>query len=159
MSEKIINKPPLILAKKMLAITKEVRYLQKDGFNSFHKYPFITDAKISKVLRDKFIDHNIWFVTGWNFNSIVDGMIIIQGWCQYTCADSGETIQVPWVGQGYDKGDKGLYKAYTGGIKYNLMKTFLIPTGDDPENFNPELDQGSKKVKKAVKPQQLEDII
>ena len=37
------------------------------------------------------------------------------------------------MGAGDDGADKGLYKAYTGAVKYFLMKTFLIPTGDDPE--------------------------
>jgi hypothetical protein len=38
------------------------------------------------------------------------------------------------VGTGEDNSDKGTYKGITGGLKYILMKTFLIYTGDDPEN-------------------------
>lgn len=39
-----------------------------------------------------------------------------------------------WVGVGADiGGDKGIYKAYTGGLKYALLSLFLIPTTDDPE--------------------------
>ncbi len=30
-------------------------------------------------------------------------------------------------------GDKGIYKAMTGGLKYALLSLFLIPTTDDPE--------------------------
>lgn len=37
------------------------------------------------------------------------------------------------IGEGMDTGDKAIYKAITGAQKYVLMKTFLIPTGDDPE--------------------------
>mgnify|MGYP003647194857 CR=1 FL=1 len=162
MTEKQIPKAPLVLAKKMLLITKEVEYLQKDGVNAFHKYPYITASKIDKVLRGKFIEHNIWYTTGWEMYSHIEGMMILKGWCQYMCADTGQTIQMPWVAQGYDKGDKGLYKAYTGAVKYNLMKTFLIPTGDDPERWSPELEEEAKlikKPKKAIKPQKLEDII
>ena len=33
-------------------------------------------------------------------------------------------------------GDKGVYKAITGAVKYIFMKNFLIPTGDDPEKDN-----------------------
>jgi hypothetical protein len=46
---------------------------------------------------------------------------------------TGETLDYPWMGWGVDPGDKGGYKAITGAEKYFLMKTFLIPTGDDPE--------------------------
>jgi len=37
------------------------------------------------------------------------------------------------VGQGADKGDKGVYKAITGAKKYFIANLFLIPTDDDPE--------------------------
>jgi hypothetical protein len=47
--------------------------------------------------------------------------------------DTGAMFRSEWAGQGDDPADKGLYKAYTGALKYFLMKTFLIPTGDDPE--------------------------
>jgi hypothetical protein len=48
-------------------------------------------------------------------------------------SESGERHDCEWAGQGDDGADKGVYKAYTGALKYFLMKTFLIPTGDDPE--------------------------
>ena len=48
-------------------------------------------------------------------------------------AQSGESLSSTIIGSGQDKGDKGPYKAYTGAQKYFLMKTFMIPTGDDPE--------------------------
>ena len=43
-------------------------------------------------------------------------------------------------GYGQDQQDKGPYKALTGAQKYFLMKTFMIPTGDDPERDD-ELDR------------------
>ena len=36
-------------------------------------------------------------------------------------------------GEGMDKGDKGIYKAQTGALKYYLSVTFMVATGDDPE--------------------------
>jgi hypothetical protein len=55
---------------------------------------------------------------------------------EYTLYDgeSGEEMKFTILGQGEDSGDKGTYKAMTGATKYALMKLFLIPTGDDPEN-------------------------
>jgi hypothetical protein len=38
-----------------------------------------------------------------------------------------------WRGSGQDEGEKGLYQAYTGGLKYFLLDLFLLPTFDDPE--------------------------
>jgi hypothetical protein len=37
---------------------------------------------------------------------------------------------------GLDQGDKALYKAYTSGVKYFLLKNFLLPTDDDVERSN-----------------------
>jgi hypothetical protein len=48
-------------------------------------------------------------------------------------AESGERHDVAWAGTGDDKSDKGIYKGYTGSLKYFLMKTFLVSQGDDPE--------------------------
>jgi hypothetical protein len=47
--------------------------------------------------------------------------------------ETGERMDYFWRGYGTDKEDKGGYKAMTGAEKYFLLKTFLIPTGDDPE--------------------------
>ena len=57
-----------------------------------------------------------------------------------------------WAGSGDDPADKGLYSAYTGAVKYFLMKAFLIPTGDDPE-----ADEGTDK-RAAEKPAPRETI-
>ena len=38
------------------------------------------------------------------------------------------------AGQGIDAGDKAPYKAMTGALKYALLQSFLLATGDDPED-------------------------
>ena len=163
MSEKETQKAPISLANKILKIMDEVEYLQKDNVNSFHKYKYITEAKVSKVFRRQFLKHRIVFVSSWKIHSVENVITNITGTCAMLCAVPGEKIEVPWSGQGADKGDKGLYKAITGGIKYFIMKTFLLPTGDDPEKWSPELEEESKKVKSTkkspIKAQKLEDII
>ena len=54
----------------------------------------------------------------------------------YTFADvdSGEEITAKVAGQGLDAGDKAPYKAMTGALKYALLQSFLLATGDDPED-------------------------
>lgn len=49
---------------------------------------------------------------------------------------TGYSIEIPWSGDGQDFGDKGIYKALTGGNKYFLVILLAIPTGDDPEAKN-----------------------
>jgi hypothetical protein len=48
--------------------------------------------------------------------------------------DSGEEIVAKVAGQGLDSGDKAPYKAMTGALKYALLQSFLLATGDDPED-------------------------
>ena len=38
------------------------------------------------------------------------------------------------AGQGLDTGGKAPYKAMTGALKYALLQSFLLATGDDPED-------------------------
>jgi hypothetical protein len=47
--------------------------------------------------------------------------------------DSGESFEIRGFGQGKDNSDKGGPKAITSAVKYSLMKTLLMSTGDDPE--------------------------
>ena len=50
-------------------------------------------------------------------------------------SESGESETLEWRGSGEDRGEKGLYQAYTGGLKYFLLDLFLLPTFDDPEKL------------------------
>ncbi len=58
----------------------------------------------------------------------------------YTFADvdSGERLVAKVAGQGLDPGDKAPYKAMTGALKYALLQSFLLATGDDPEEERPD---------------------
>ena len=52
----------------------------------------------------------------------------------FSDVDSGEEIVAKVAGQGLDAGDKAPYKAITGALKYALLQSFLLATGDDPED-------------------------
>jgi hypothetical protein len=62
--------------------------------------------------------------------------------------ESDETMAYNYYGMGQDMGDKGLYKAYTAGLKYFLRDTFLIPFGLNPED---EKHEPVKEVKQVTK--------
>ena len=53
-------------------------------------------------------------------------------------AESGEWIEIDIIGEGYDRGDKAVYKAITGARKYGLACLFDLVTTDDPETDSPE---------------------
>ena len=53
---------------------------------------------------------------------------------RFVDARSGEELSVRVAGEGADPGDKAPYKAMTGALKYALLQSFLLSTGDDPED-------------------------
>ena len=53
---------------------------------------------------------------------------------RFVDARSGDELSVRVAGEGADPGDKAPYKAMTGALKYALLQSFLLSTGDDPED-------------------------
>lgn len=129
------------LALKIAKIIGALGNVPKNGRNSFHKYDYVMEADLTRALAPLLSEHNVAF-----FPSVVevtetpgkgskqqDTLATVTLEITIVDGESGDTMVVRWRGQGMDSGDKAYYKAYTGAIKYFLMKTFLVDTGDDPE--------------------------
>lgn len=143
----------------MLAVMKEVGYVQKDGKNEFHGYKYASEANLISALRPAMIKHGLLFIP-----SVLESSQDEHGNTHVRMSfnildDQGNTYQFFGAGSGNDRskngnvGDKGIYKAITGCVKYALMKTFLLETGDDPEVVS-DHDRGEAKPveKPAEKP-------
>lgn len=141
------------LAGKLVEIMAEVETVAKRGKNEFHKYDYATESDISAAIRKHLIERKLLIlprVSKWaTMDKPGDKGQLVYVDMVFTIhdAESGEAMDFPWLGCGEDKGDKGLYKSYTGAEKYFLLKLFLIPTGDDPERDDP------KKKAEAKKPE------
>lgn len=140
--------PTKTLARRLLDIQAEVEKLKKDGQNAHFKYGFVSEMNVVDSVRELFQKHGVLVLptltNSWieqrekqtekgprtDFHSFALVKYTLED------VDSGETKEVQWLGEGLDSGDKGFYKAYSGSQKYFLMKTLMIPTGDDPENDN-----------------------
>jgi len=128
-----------LLVKKLADVMAAVERIPKRGWNDFHKYHFATEADIAEALRTELASRQVMLIpgiTGMERERVGEkGQVLTTLFMTMTFldAESGETIERPWLGAGTDKEDKGAYKAMTGGEKYFLLKTFLMPTGDDPE--------------------------
>ncbi len=140
---------------KLLAVRKDVEYMQKEGRNSAQGYNFLGEAQITAQFKELFDKHGIIFWYESKINDVranASGKQILTGVevsYQFIDAESGEFIGGTAAGQGTDGNDKGVYKAITGAIKYIFMKSFLIPTGDDPENDTREEKTKAKKKEQA----------
>lgn len=133
------------IATKVLRVMMDVKSIAKTGFNAFHRYKYVTDADIVAKIRASMIKNNLVCLPNQISCNTAGDICTLH--IEYTLldADSGEFIVSRVFGQGQDKGDKMVYKAATGAEKYFLLKTFLIPTDDDPENDSKDIKREESK--------------
>lgn len=123
----------------------EIGLVPKRGWNDHHKYWFTTDADLNAFIGPLFGKYHLVVIP----SIILDQVQRIEpapGSKQFLTrvpmkirvlnADKpDDAFEVDWIGEGADTVDKGLYKAFTGGLKYFYMKQLQVATGDDPEVF------------------------
>lgn len=128
------------LLKKLAEVQKEVGYMKKGGKNTSQGYKYLSEAQIADKFKTLLEEHGIFFVYSSEITNTYPSpsgkqtVTDVKVHYQFVDVDSGEVLEGFAAGQGSDATDKGVYKAITGAVKYIFMKTFLIPTGDDPEN-------------------------
>ena len=141
MSETIITTGRAQLYRKIAAVTAAVRRIPKNGTNQFHHYSYALESDITDGLRDLLAEHGLAFlpptVLEWERgepdakNSCLTRVRYRFGLAD---CDTGEVVESEWWAEAQDNADKAFNKAATSASKYWLMKTFLIATGDDPDD-------------------------
>ncbi len=125
------------IVRKLSEVMAEVDRIPKNGRNDFHKYDYATEADIVSAVRAAMAKRQLMLVPSVVSKELrTDGkspIVVLTVRFSAMDGESGEVITFDVVGEGQDAGDKGSYKAMTGATKYALLKLFLIPTGDDPE--------------------------
>ena len=121
----------LNLYQKIARITGMIGGVEKRGYNAFHKYHYVTEADLVAAVRQYLAAAGIVIIP--NAHTEVRDGDLTRVMIEYTVTDGNEAFTFSMPGYGADRGDKGLYKAVTGSMKYALMKLFKIETGDDPE--------------------------
>lgn len=130
------------LATKMVQVMLDVDKVEKRGWNPQGAgYHYATDYDILNALRTAMAgrglvvfpsvrEYSVRTIQTRNGTANINTVLM-----DFTFVDAatGESQTVSAVGEGMDSGDKGCYKAMTGAVKYALLKTFLVPTGDDAE--------------------------
>ena len=145
------------LAKKLAEVMGVANRIPKRGRNDFHKYDYATEADIAEAIRAELAQRSVMLfpaITKVNREPVGEkGSVLTTLDMEFMFVDgeTGESITRQWAGAGTDKEDKGLYKAMTGGEKYFLLKTFLMPTGDDPEAHTDDKKLDAKKKPEPVK--------
>jgi hypothetical protein len=128
------------LVRKIAVIMAEISRVPKRGRHSGLRYDYVQEADLMDLLRDRMADQGVVIFPSVREHNMVESrddrgrvQFLTTVTMEITLIDSesGDQLTTNWIGQGMDPGDKGYYKAYTGAIKYFLLKTFLISTGDE----------------------------
>ena len=150
------DRPKNIYA-RLAQLNGQIGMIRKTGVNAFHKYTYAKEADLVEEIRPMLSEYGIWLEQRL-LGDPARGFVAHQRLAQYKSGaditvesltaitkefrfvwwnpESGEletTEWEPFMGYGDDNGDKGYYKAETGAVKYFLMKTFMVATGNDPE--------------------------
>ena len=132
------------LAKKIAQVMAAIDRVPKNGVNDYHGYEYSTDDDVMQSVRPVMAEHNLIALPSVTERETVEvetnkgtetktyitmEITLIDG-------DSGQSKTVMWDGEAQDGQDKGLYKAYTSGIKYWALKTFLLSADADVETHD-----------------------
>lgn len=134
--------PTVALVEKLREVALAIGHVEKRGRNDFHKYDYVQAEDVLRDVRTALLARKVIVLPGALAGSVRHftetggkGFVTtVDLYYRFVDTETGAEVEVSWTGAGADTGgDKGLYKAYTGGLKYALLSLFMIPTGDDPE--------------------------
>lgn len=149
----------LKILSKLHSIQSRIEKMEKDGKNDFQNYNYLSETQVTVKMKHLLDEYKVMFIynsqitdlqTWDNSKGVKQFLTAVQVSYEFVDVESGEKISGVAAGQGVDSGDKGIYKAITGAIKYIYMKTFNIPTGDDPEKDNESYFTPTQSVKKPI---------
>jgi ERF superfamily protein len=132
----------MTLRQKLREVRRHISYIQKRGYNERHDYSYATAADIAGTVGNILAELGVVVIPrleSISYEPNTPGHTapnVARVIMAYTFADvnSDDEVTVKVAGEGLDLGDKASYKAMTGALKYALLQSFLIATGDDPEN-------------------------
>ena len=133
----------LNLRQKLAEVRRRIGYVQKRGHNERFNYSYVTAADIAGAVGDLLSQLGVVVVPSLesisyepmrNGGGQVERLARVIMTYTFTDVDTAEAVTVKVPGEGLDVGDKAPYKAMTGALKYALLQSFLLATGDDPED-------------------------
>ena len=149
---------------KINEVMKNIEYLAKDGKVEFGttKYKAISEEKVTTAVREQLVKQGIVIIPIQQESSNKELIRTEKSVNMLTSVhvryriqnidDVNDFIEVESNGTGVDTQDKGVGKAMTYAYKYMLLRTFAIPTGEDPDKISSA--ETDEKIKKEVETEQ-----
>ena len=135
MEEKMEKKEAPNIYQRIVAVMREVDYIQKSDKKVNNQYRFVSHDQVAATIHPALVKHGIAVIPN-VIQMKQDGNrteIILE--VSFINADNPQDMfKVTYPGLGIDPSDKGAGKAISYAIKYAILKTFVLETGDDPDN-------------------------
>ena len=141
---------------KLANIWKNVQRMAKDDKVEFGKtaYKALSEEKVTTIMRQQMVEHGL-IVYPVEMVSSRNGQLshVDVRYRIVNVESPDEYIEVVSCGDGADTQDKGAGKAMTYAYKYMWLRTFGIPTGEDPDKISSaQLDAEEAERQKAIVP-------
>lgn len=125
------------LYKKIHAVMGMVEYLKKDGevrYGEGVQYRYVSEEKVTTEVRKAMLEVGLVIVPVSTMQRQVDRITYVDTKYKLVNVDQPDDyVNISSVGAGWDSQDKGPGKAMTYAYKYALLRTFMIPSGEDPD--------------------------
>lgn len=142
----------------ILGIMQDVDYVQKTKAKEGGvKYAVKSEEAILDKIRPAMVEHGVIMYptnvtdesySNYNTTNAVWNRLVAKFTYRFHHVATGTFVDTTLVGEGADTGDKASNKAMTVSKKYALLETFLLITGNDPdEEDSPAVTQKTQEVK------------
>lgn len=133
---------------KISEVMKAIEYLTKDDKVEFGttKYKAISEEKVTTEVRKELVKQGIVIIPIMQESTVTELIRTDKSVNQradvhtryriQNIDDVNDFIEVESNGSGVDTQDKAVGKAMTYAYKYMLLRTFAIPTGEDPDKIS-----------------------
>lgn len=148
-----VNNPtnPKLFA-KLARVMAGIERIPKSGRNEHFSYDFATDSDVSDVIRTRLAQEGVCFLVSQVGEPKRSAKSVEVNFAfTFACGETGATWTSYWTGEAQDGQDKGISKAATSALKYFLMKTFMISTGDPTDDPDGDKDATKKAPEKTRK--------
>jgi len=151
---------------KMAKVLTGVTRLPKTGYNQRFDYMYATESDVTDMVRKLLAEVGLCMFVSMEDATITPtktsrgndtNHVVVALQVSICDGDSGVCWISEWRGEARDTQDKGITKAVTSALKYFLLKTFLISTGDrteDPDGSWGDDEPGSQPKQRQSSPSQ-----
>lgn len=150
--------------KRVLQLTERMRSMEKDGYNDFQSYAYLSEAAVKRRFNEALCACDL-FISAIEIHVLPESTshdVLCRVVLQIKDVHSEAFVIWSGIGGGVDKGDKAAMKANTAAWKYAVTNGAAVSTGDDPEadtstdKSPPSLDDRIEAAKNA---KQLEKLL